>query len=598
MSSNCPLLHFKAAFIASALVLNTAAWADQPVVTLEGDITKDLEALIEDVLGEVEAPARSLAQARRRAEMAATQTESVLRSQAYYGSEINARVDEFLVESKSKTRRAPQPILNIKSGPQFTFSDVSVVYDGAAPDMADEVTQIVALKSGEPAIADKVVAAELRAVNLLKANGYPDATARKRKAVVDHATAQMKVTYDIFIGEKTHFGEIEQTGTASLVKSWPSMIAPFESGDLFDDRKMNRLAARIIGSGVFDGAIASLSEEKIPNSDGSVTRNVLLNIEQGAINTVSGAVGFSTTEGSGVEIVYERRNFVGYAQTLQLLGTVKTNEISAGATYNIPFAWRSDREIDFSFEVAREDTDAFTGERVGGDVLLTQKFPPHFTLAGGISLEASRFEEDGVNVNSYLVEGLLKADYDTRNSLFDPEKGFKIEADITPSYNFGGSEGLFTTAEINGSTYKRVSSSLVAAGRLKLGTIFGASQSAVPLNRRFYGGGGGSVRGFGYQSISPLDEDGELIGGRSIGEASAEIRYRKLGSNLGFVGFVDAGSVTLEDIPTGEDIRYGAGVGVRYFTSFAPLRADVAIPINRRDGDNAVQVYISIGQAF
>ena len=133
--------------------------------------------------------------------------------------------------------------------------------------------------------------------------------------------------------------------------------------------------------------------------------------------------------------------------------------------------------------------------------------------------------------------------------------------------------------------------------------------ATVPRNRRFYAGGGGSVRGFEYQSISPrrtfteLNDEGELvedferIGGRTLVEGSVEVRYKGEGP-IGYVGFVDAGSVSREQASGLDDVRVGAGVGVRYYTSFAPLRADVAIPINPRSGDAAFQVYISIGQAF
>ena len=61
---------------------------------------------------------------------------------------------------------------------------------------------------------------------------------------------------------------------------------------------------------------------------------------------------------------------------------------------------------------------------------------------------------------------------------------------------------------------------------------------------------------------------------------------------------MDAGSASRAEYPTFDDVRVGAGLGVRYHTSFAPLRADIAIPLNKRESDNAVQVYISIGQSF
>ncbi|GER03893.1 hypothetical protein JCM17846_15750 [Iodidimonas nitroreducens] len=72
----------------------------------------------------------------------------------------------------------------------------------------------------------------------------------------------------------------------------------------------------------------------------------------------------------------------------------------------------------------------------------------------------------------------------------------------------------------------------------------------------------------------------------------------KISKNIGIVPFVDVGEVTTSTTPQFEDLRWGAGIGFRYHTSFAPVRIDLATPINRRPGDNRIQLYISLGQSF
>ncbi len=581
----------------ASIAATPVACAQVPLATVEGEMPGELKNLISDVMGDVESPPRSLAQARRRVEKASEKATSVMRSQGYYSADIDARVIEAPAHADASKRVPPRPVLTISPGQQFRIGALDVAYSGSPPDIAEQTFQKITLAKGDPALAAEVVAGELQAVNYLNANGFPEAKASERKAVVDHKTKTMAVTYNISAGQKTRFGQIRQTGTAYLVKSWPQMIAPFKPGDDFDVRKLNTLSSRVIGTGVFDGATATLSDEATPNADGTVTRDVILDVEQGAINTVSGEIGFSTTDGSGVDLIYERRNFIGYAQTLTLSSSVKTNQISFGTDYNIPFAWREDRELDLGAEIAQEDTDAFTGDRVSANALMTQKINKKLKAGLGFGLEASQFDENGADVRSYLFEGLGRATYDSRNSLFDPEKGYFAETSLVPTYNFGDQSGFFTTAELGGSTYRRVSDSFVVAGRAKLGTIFGGDLASIPLNRRFYAGGGGSVRGFGYQTISPENAQGELIGGRSITEVGAELRYKGKGP-IGYVAFLDAGSVTQEQSPTFSDVRAGVGLGLRYYTSFAPLRADIAIPLNKRDGDEDVQLYISIGQSF
>ena len=579
-------------FIANPLL----AIAAEPLAKIEGELPKDLSDLTYSIIGQVDEPPRSMAQARRRVDLANKNASTVMRSLGYYGATIKSRIDADNELSKNKSERVT-PTLTIDAGTQFQFGSVDISYVSKEPDLAAEAFEIIGIESGSPAVAAEVVAAEARIVSFLRAKGYPFAKAATRKAVADHASETLNVTFKIESGDKTRFGKITQTGSAYLVESWPKMIAPFEEGDIFDDRKLNQFAARVIGTGVFDGASASLSEDFNQNADGTITRDVTLNVEQGAINTVQAEVGYSTSEGSGVDLTYERRNFIGYAQTLTIGSTVKTNEIRLGVDYNIPFAWRDDRELDIGASIAREDTEAFTGERVTLNTLMTQKFSRKFKASLGAGLEASQFEEADVNVRSYLLDGLLSAEYDSRSSLLNPQKGYHIEADLTPSYNFGDEDGAFANAELGVSNYRKISNTLTAAGRMRIGTIFGADQESVPLNRRYYGGGGGSVRGFEYQSISPVDDDGESIGGRSLVEASVELRYRGKG-NLGYVGFLDAGSVAESDYPDFKDIKYGLGAGVRYYTSFAPLRADIAFPLNKDDGDADFQLYISIGQAF
>ncbi|MGE3747283.1 MAG: BamA/TamA family outer membrane protein, partial [Sphingomonadaceae bacterium] len=75
-----------------------------------------------------------------------------------------------------------------------------------------------------------------------------------------------------------------------------------------------------------------------------------------------------------------------------------------------------------------------------------------------------------------------------------------------------------------------------------------------------------------------------------------EARYRF--GDYGIVPFIDAGRVGAGSTPSLSGMRYGAGIGGRYYTNFGPLRVDIATPINRRPGESRVAVYVSIGQAF
>jgi translocation and assembly module TamA len=137
----------------------------------------------------------------------------------------------------------------------------------------------------------------------------------------------------------------------------------------------------------------------------------------------------------------------------------------------------------------------------------------------------------------------------------------------------------------------------VLAGRLALGGILGATADEIPPDWRFYAGGGGSVRGYPFQSIGPETAAGTPAGGTSLLEASLELRQR-IGERWGGVVFVDAGSVSDQGALGSEGLAVGVGAGVRWFTPVGPVRFDLATPLDPGDGDAPVQLYIGIGQAF
>ena len=138
------------------------------------------------------------------------------------------------------------------------------------------------------------------------------------------------------------------------------------------------------------------------------------------------------------------------------------------------------------------------------------------------------------------------------------------------------------------------------AGRARVGMTAGAARDDIAPSRLFYSGGGGSVRGYGYQEIGPRNVLDRPIGGRSLAEFSLEARVRLpiFGGNFGVVPFVDAGNIYTESIPKFSGLRIGAGVGLRYYSNFGPIRIDVGTPLGRRKGESIVAVQVSLGQAF
>ena len=131
---------------------------------------------------------------------------------------------------------------------------------------------------------------------------------------------------------------------------------------------------------------------------------------------------------------------------------------------------------------------------------------------------------------------------------------------------------------------------MVLAARTRVGTISGAPVDAIAPSRRFYAGGGASVRGYAYQAVGPKDSAGNPSGGRSLTEFSLEARVKTglVGGAISVVPFIDAGTVGTSSSPTLSGLQVGAGIGIRYQTNFGPIRVDVGTPLNRRAGDSRI----------
>ena len=130
------------------------------------------------------------------------------------------------------------------------------------------------------------------------------------------------------------------------------------------------------------------------------------------------------------------------------------------------------------------------------------------------------------------------------------------------------------------------------------GANIGTSRDKVSPDLRFYAGGSGSIRGYPYQTVGPLNGD-TPIGGASVFTFSAELRWR-ITELIGLVPFLDGGSAFTEQLPPyRQELLLGAGLGLRIYTPVGPIRLDVATPLNRRkDIDDIAQFYCSIGQSF
>jgi translocation and assembly module TamA len=339
--------------------------------------------------------------------------------------------------------------------------------------------------------------------------------------------------------------------------------------------------------------------------DGSIP--VVVEFTERKPRVIGAGVFFSTTEGGAVNGYWAHRNLFGGAETVRVeaevarlfLRPIRDVDLKLAAHFTKPAIITGRDDLITSATFVRESPDAYRRLALNLDGRIRRQVNRQLAVEGGLEVEASRVT-DVSGTRSHLLVGVpLEARYDTTDDRLAPTRGFRASIGVEPMVDLRGG-AFFNTFDGEVSAYRSLGEDgrFIAAGRLRAGAIVGAPLLDIPADRRFYAGGGGSVRGFGFQALSPRDAAGNIVGGRSLIEASLELRIA-LGERIGVVPFIDVGraySTTLPN-PFREGLGVGAGVGLRYRTPIGAVRLDVAFPLNEPRG-RGFGVYIGLGESF
>ncbi|WOK37500.1 autotransporter assembly complex protein TamA [Sphingomonas sp. C3-2] len=518
---------------------------------------------------------------------------------------FDARVQGSLQLPEQNSSDPITVILQVTPGPRYALGTIDFTAPAVTP--PDLITGAFVPKTGEPIVAERIQAAEANIAVVLPENGYPFTKIGQRDILLDEAARTGDYTLPIETGPRSSFGDMIAGGAKPVFEpDHITRLARFKKGDLYDSRKVDDLRQALVATGLL--SVVSIEPEATgtPAAEGSEYANLLVRQEAGPPRTIGAQAGYGTGQGIKVEGGWTHRNLFPPEGALIATVIAGTQEQGLGATFRRSNAGRRDRTVELSLNALHSDFDAyeaFTG-RLAGRISYdsTPIWQKRFTYSYGFELLGTNeqdydFAAGERRRRTYYVLALPgQATWDTSDSLLDPTRGFRLSAKISPEGSLGSGGQIYGRGLFEATGYYPVAENIVLAGRARVGTIMGAERAQIAPSRRFYGGGGGSVRGFGYQELGPKDPEARPIGGRSLVETAAEVRYRF--GNYGVVGFIDGGQVYTDSMPQFSDWRFGVGIGGRFYTNFGPMRLDIATPINRKPGESRVSVYISIGQAF
>ncbi|MXP63236.1 outer membrane protein assembly factor [Roseomonas sp. M0104] len=529
-----------------------------------------------------------------------------LRSEGYYSGTASITVageppNTPGLADRLAGREGPIPVaITVEHGPQYHID--SITLDTKPGGVSAEQAGPVELEKGSPARAQPIIDAQNKITSRLKDAGHPFVDV-SRRVTVDHDSHTMQVAFTLDAGPQARFARPTVTGEERTDSDLVSRVVQPLEGEIYSEEEIEKKRQDLLSLGVFS-TVRSRAADRL-NEEGRLP--LTYTVLERPLHALGFTAAYETRYGPTFSTYWEHRNLFGGAERLRLeaeinrLGTTgDTSDTGGKLAASLRTPWFAGRNQTLTLDVAgiRERLDAYDRDAFVFGALVERKVSKRLTFTFGPQVEFSRVTQDDVTTNYQLIGLLGQLTWSDVDSPLNPSRGLRAALLVNPIYSIGQGN-VFTRLRGEVSTYYDFTGDKgsILALRGAVGSIVGASFEGVPPDKRFYAGGGGSVRGYDYQSIGPRTRLDEPAGGLSLVEGTVELRQRVSGP-WGMAAFVDAGSVTQDQTPDFSNMKFGAGLGVRYLTGIGPIRADFAVPLNKERGDAAFGFYVGIGQAF
>lgn len=541
----------------------------------------------------------------------------ILSSNGYLGGKVSFRISAKPEEAVVK--------FSIMTGERYTISTVNIdCIDNPLlfkNDKNNLLNDILNIHPSEHVDLKKILDSAKSLKRYLQEQGYPFVNVAEPVGLVDHQNNALILNFKVKTGPLVFIKNTQVQGLKTIEEQFIRNRFQWKPGEQYSIKTIeatnNVLAStQLVSSSdiepsFFDNAPCKLDDKAIP-----IPQPVTLNakISEAAPRFIGVGLKYTTGDGIGGHFFWHHNNIFGGQEHLGTSVKISKRLKRVKVTFDLQDFGAPLQELNTQVFIRREIQRAYSGDTIGTSAIIQRPVLDMIQLKSylGISAEKATLKQDSIHHPHSLLGLPFGFTFNTTNSKLDPASGIKASINLTPyTGKLEGAKGLglfFAEA----STYFPLSRTetgeprFVLAGFIKYGSMFLKKTAFAPLNKRFYAGGAGSVRAYSYQMLGPLDDNRHPLGGRSKIELGSEVRFRTIG-DWGVVGFFEGGLVSRERIPSLKKDRKhfysGYGIGLRYFTSFAPIRVDIAIPqkrrrLNGRTVDAPFQFYISVGQAF
>lgn len=510
---------------------------------------------------------------------------AALHSKGYFDANI-----KYIIDEEKKTNSITY---NIDKGQIYKISSIKITQNNQLDD--NKLYNKINLKISDEADATKVIAAQNDLANYVKNNYCFISIKFNHRAILDNGNKNVHIEFYMDDAKQAKFGEFKFSGLKELKADYVKSFIEFNQGRCFKPRLIDETRDKLFKTGFFSKVDILFDENKITSKE---ELPIDFFFEEGKFRTIKTGLNLSSDEGLGLKLGWENRNIFARGQKLAFDTNISSITKNIEGNYTQPKFMSSNQALNISSKFSEDNLDEFNSTNWNNSVGVSRKLQNNWLASLAASYKIASVEENNNTELFGLLNFPFHLEQDKRNDILNPNKGHYLKFEITPYIDSLNKANSFFKSRMHTNKYFPFKAKLspVLALRFATGSITSDNIKDIPADERFYVGGANSVRGYGYQRITQ-NRDGNLVGGKSFVETSLEMRL-KFTQKIGGVLFVDGGSSYENQYPKlGQDMSYGIGFGVRYYTDFLPLRFDVAFPTDDRN-NRKYEYYISIGQAF
>jgi outer membrane protein assembly complex protein YaeT len=510
-------------------------------------------------------------------------------------------IPEFIILPKKKLNI----IIQIQEGYYYRISKIDILNDAHLNrDLKKLLYNSLKLREQGIFSYQNYKISKKNILSILADHGYYEAQI-SGQVIMDRETVQAKIAYTLKTGPLQKFGKIIVSGTKKVREGIITRELVFNGDEIFSASKLYLSQQRIFDLGFFKSVVL----EPVANPQDSTALDIKLQVEERPFYSLKIGPGYGPEDRARIQGFWKLYNFGRLGGNLEINGKLAQLQHIFDTNYTQPYF--GDRYTNLIAGVGYEKDfyDYYRQEKLNGRGRITRSLTSTLNTFFGYQVERDRlfllnpdleFDENTGFARKYVLSFLeVGFQHKTTEDLFNPKAGqinyFAWE--FTPKYI--GSSVSYLRGSWEYKYFQPLSRYVVLAWRNQFGYARPILDTpSIPVFKRFFSGGGYSVRGYSSRALGPRDEKDNPIGGNSQWEGNIELRfpfYRDFGGVL----FYDYGEVFSQSryysLP---QLSTTTGIGLRYNTVIGPVRLDYGYKLKPFQGTERYKIYISIGQAF